>query len=106
MKAEPKTGLSREARRKWREIQQEYNIVDGQGILLLDTMFSAYDQITEAERILELEGYVVETETTGTKRAHPAAAILKEARNSYLKALAMLNLDVVETGPIGRPPGK
>jgi len=106
MKPEPAAGLSEEARQKWLEMQSEYQITDSQGILLLNLMFEAWDQIEEAKKKLTLEGLIIENESTGYKRAHPATVVLKEARQTFLKSLAMLNLDVEESGPMGRPPGR
>jgi P27 family predicted phage terminase small subunit len=105
MKVEPAAGLSKEARKKWLEMQEEYSITDGQGILLLDAMFEAWDQMADAQEKLKKEGSVTENPSTGYQRAHPAAGILKDARQAYLKALSMLNLDVEDPGPVGRPAG-
>jgi P27 family predicted phage terminase small subunit len=105
VKVEPAAGLSEEARKKWLEMQEEYSITDGQGILLLDAMFEAWDQMADAQEKLKKEGSVTENPSTGYQRAHPAAGILKDARQAYLKALSMLNLDVEDPGPVGRPAG-
>ena len=105
MKAEPAAGLSEEARQKWLEVQREYSIQDGQGILLLNIMFEAWDQMQAAQEKLKKDDFILENPSTGYKRAHPAASILKDARQTYLKALAMLNLDIEQPGPVGRPPG-
>ena len=106
MKREPPKHLSKEASDIWRSMAEEYNIEDGQGVLLLNTLCEAHDQAQAARRILALDGYVTESDTTGYRRAHPAAAILKEARTSYFKALQMLQLDVEPAGSVGRPPGR
>jgi P27 family predicted phage terminase small subunit len=105
MKPEPAAGLSKEARQQWVEMQQEYSITDGQGILLLNTLFEAWDQMQEAQKKLKKDGFILENPSTGYQRAHPAAGILKDARQAYMKALSMLNLDVEDSGPVGRPAG-
>jgi len=105
LEAKPAAHLSPKAKRLWREMQEEYQIFDAQGLLLLNTLFECWDQMAEAQKLLRAEGYVTENPTTGHRRAHPAVAVLKEARLSYLRALQALNLDVEPAGPVGRPPG-
>lgn len=90
----PPDHLSATAQKKWLALQDEYSITDGGGLFLLNLIFECWDQAAAAREILEADGYVVENDTTGTKRANPAAAILKEARQTMLKALGMLSLDV------------
>lgn len=96
MDAKPAKHLSRAAKRKWRALQAEYSIVDGGGLFLLNALMEAWDQAAVAREIMHREGLVLENPSTGHKRAHPAAAILKEARQSMFKALGMLGLDAAE----------
>ena len=79
MAIEPPKHLSRAAKRKWRKLQEEYSIVDGGGLLLLNTLMDAWDQAAAARSIMARDGFILENPSTGHKRAHPAAAILKEA---------------------------
>lgn len=96
MAIEPPKHLSRAAKRKWRKLQEEYSIVDGGGLLLLSTLMDAWDQAAAARNIMERDGFILENPSTGHKRAHPAAAILKEARQSMFKALSMLGLEAAD----------
>jgi len=106
MRPKPPASLSPAAKKRWRALQEEFDIVDAAGLQLLEVGFIAWDTMQKAQAILDEEGLVVESDTTGVKRAHPAVAVLKESRASYLKALSMLNLDIQPPGPIGRPGGK
>ncbi len=94
MAPKPPSHLSKAAKRGWRALQSEYSIDDGAGLFLLNIVMESWDQAQAAREIMVREGYVIENDSTGNKRAHPAAAVLKEARQSMLKALAMLNLDI------------
>ncbi len=90
----PPETLNEAAKKIWRELQAEYSITDGGGLLLLDTAMEAWQQGQEAQAILAKEGLTIENETTGFKRLNPAAQALKEARASFFKAISMLNLDI------------
>ena len=96
MTVKPAKHLSAAAKRKWRKLQAEYQVIDGGGIFLLNVLLESWDQAAAARKLMAEEGFVLENPSTGHKRAHPAAAILKEARQSMFKALSMLGLEAAE----------
>ena len=103
-KKQPK-GISRQAAKIWKEIQQEYQIEDSQGIELLNEYARSWDEAQDARAYISEHGAVVLNPTTGVHRANPACSVLKEATSRMLRCLQQLQLDVDPPGPIGRPPG-
>lgn len=95
--------LSAEAKRIWRNMNAEWTF-DGQALLILKVALEAYDRLQEARRILDAVGCTYTT-GTGFEREHPLVKIEKEARNGFLAAWRMLNLDIEPPGETGRPPG-
>ena len=87
-----------------RRLAKEYGISDAGGELALEELMQA--KITElaAEEILAREGFSC-TDRFGQRRAHPLAAVSRDARAQVLASLKALNLDMepLRDGP-GRPP--
>jgi len=87
-----------------RRLAKEYGISDAGGELALEELMQA--KITElaAEEILAREGFSC-TDRFGQRRAHPVAAVARDARSQVLAALKALNLDLepLRDAP-GRPP--
>jgi len=98
--------LSREAKRWWNRLQNEYLIEDEAGKLILETALLSFDRMREAQVILETEGMTI-LDRFGQKKAHPLCAVERDARSGMLQYLKALNLDVepLRDGP-GRPGGK
>ena len=96
--------LSREARGWWRRITAEFEI-DGGAALVLQTTLEAFDRSRQARAALEKDGLLIE-DRFRQKRAHPAAAIERDAFAVMLRGWRLLGLDIEPPGPIGRPPGK
>ena len=97
--------LSREAKKLWRSICEEWAI-DPHGAVILRLALEAFDRVNEARGIIEEEGLVITTVGTGAKHQHPAVQIEREARAQMLQAWRQLGLDIEPPGPIGRPPGR
>ena len=53
--------------------------------------------MNEARELLQREGMTIMNDCTGHRRAHPAAALLKEARTSFFKGISMLGLDITDS---------
>lgn len=104
MKKTPPKHLSTEARRWWRELQTAYGLVDEAGLLLLQTAMESFDLANRAAAQIEADGLIIRDRYT--TKAHPAAAILRDARAQMLQALKALNFDLepLRDSP-GRPPG-
>jgi P27 family predicted phage terminase small subunit len=101
----PPKGLSREAARRWKTLQDEYGITDAGGLSILQIHCEALMTAREAEATLEKEGAHV-TDRFGQPRMHPATTTLRDARALMLTALRQLNLDVIPKHEhAGRPAG-
>ena len=53
------SGLSAEARRWWRKLVVDYQIDDPGGLLILLTMFEAFDRMRAAQKIIADEGETI-----------------------------------------------
>ena len=104
-KPEVPRGLSKTAVRWWKRFQADYALDDAGGRLLLESALRQFDRAEEARAVIDKEGSTV-VDRFGQRRAHPAAAIERDARSGLLGALRALNLDLVplKDGP-GRPVG-
>jgi hypothetical protein len=96
--------LGAEGKHLWSSIQAEYRISDPGGLALLSTAAEAADRVASCRRLLDKDGEVLYVR--GVPRAHPAAAIERDARAALVRAIRYLNLDVepLRDKP-GRPPG-
>lgn len=104
----PKTpkGLSSEARKWWRAIQDGYGITDSAGLLLLQTAAEQFDAMRSAERLIASEGAVL-TDRFGQRKQHPATIVARDARLAMLRCLQHLNLDLEPLNDrVGRPAGR
>lgn len=102
----PPKNLSTEAKKLWKGIQDEYQITDEAGLLILRTGFEAFDRMREAQAILSKKGMTVE-DRFGQPKAHPMTTVERDSRAAMLAALKQLNLDLepLRDGP-GRPTGR
>src|SRR6056297_961656 len=98
--------LSRPAKTWFKKIQDEYEIEDKAGLLLLQTAFEAFDRMKEAQDTISNDGPVI-LDRFEQKKAHPLLSIERDSRAQMLAALKQLNLDIepLNDKP-GRPPGR
>ena len=96
--------LSPEAKRLKKKLESGFEIGDENGQLILSAAFESFDRMRDAQAILAREG-LVSQDRFGQTRAHPMLVVERDSRNSYLRALKALNLDVIPPGPVGRPAG-
>lgn len=103
--AEAPSTLSREARARWRQMRDDFGIVDSAGLLLLETAFEAFDRMRQAQKLVREQG-ATQVDAKGMLRAHPGVAMERDSRAAMLGALRALHLDwePLNEGP-GRPPG-
>jgi P27 family predicted phage terminase small subunit len=101
MKRAPKH-LSKEARKEWSRIQQEYGIEDDYGIFLLTRAMECFDKICSYEKIIEDQGATL-MNRFGEIRVHPLIASQRDMRSSMLQSLKMLCLDIEPLKKPGRP---
>jgi P27 family predicted phage terminase small subunit len=103
-KNEPPDHLSREARKLWRELAEEWGIDDRAGTAILDKIGEAYDRANGARQAIDRDGLTI-TDRFGVEKPHPLLACERDARAQFLAGLKMLNLDLEPIKGIGRPPG-
>ncbi len=53
----------------------------------------AWDRVEAARKAIAEDGLFVEGRYAGSRRAHPAAAIERDARNALIRILTTLDLD-------------
>jgi phage terminase small subunit len=75
---------------------------DFSGRILLKTACEEYDKWLKASEKVEELGPVI-VSPTGHVRRNPACNLARDARNGFLQAWRMFNLDMEIPGPIGRP---
>jgi len=97
--------LSKEGKRLWVKLLNEYDIEDEAGLLILQTAMEAGDRMREAAEIIKAEGMQV-VDRFGQKKAHPLTTVERDSRVAMLAALKALNLDLepLQERP-GRPTG-
>ena len=83
--------LSADARRWVDGILSEYDL-ESHHFKILVKAAEAHDRGEEARRILKTDG-IITTDRFGTKKAHPAVAIERDARVAFMRAVRELGLD-------------
>ena len=96
--------LSKEGKKLWAEIVGGYSDFDDYGCLILKVALEAYDRLQAARVIIDEEGETIKT-PTGYVKEHPCLRIEIAARNGFIAAIRLLNLNIEPSGEIGRPPG-
>ena len=98
--------LSVEAKKWWRKINQEYQIDDQAGLLLLQTALESFDRMRRAQEQVAERG-MVSTDRFGQLKPHPLLTTERDARSHLMTALKQLNLDVEPLRDrLGRPGAK
>ena len=105
-KIRPPRHLSKEARNWWAKLQEDFDIADTAGILILTTAAEAFDRMRQAQATIAEEGAVVRDRFDQPK-SHPATVAERDSRAAMLAALKALNLDLepLKERP-GRPAGR
>ena len=96
--------LSKEAKKLWLSIKEEYQIDDKAGLLLLTTAFEAFDRLRQCQQAIEDEGATY-LDRFNKPKINPLLSVERDARAQMLAALKALNLDIepLRDGP-GKPP--
>jgi P27 family predicted phage terminase small subunit len=87
-KSMPKDGAS-----LWARLQTHYEVQDEAGLAVLEVACRSYSTLLEAERLVKRDGLVVKGDR-GLLKAHPAAAIARDARSGMLQAFKNLGFEV------------
>jgi phage terminase small subunit len=85
----PPKGLSDESARLWRKFHQEYDLSSVPTQELLTSALRARDIAEQARATLERDGLTY-LDSSGKPKAHPAAAIGRDARAAYVSTLRVL----------------
>lgn len=104
--------LSKESKRLWRELLEEYSIQDSAGLRILRTTLEAYDRSQSCRLIIDGgngkdgEGMQI-LDRFSQSKPHPLLTVERDARAAFLAGLKALNLDLepLRDGR-GRPGGK
>jgi P27 family predicted phage terminase small subunit len=88
---DPPEHLSERSRELWRKLAPaEARSVERR--TLFQAGLEALDRADEARRIIQAEGMISKTTTTGTVHVHPAVKVEREARAQFVRIWNMLNL--------------
>lgn len=98
--------LSKEARKIFKNLVQEYGITDCAGLRILRVALEAYDRAQSARATIEKDGMTVR-DKFGQTKPHPLLPVERDSRAAFLHGLKHLNLDLepLRDRP-GRPGGK
>lgn len=99
----PPKGLSREGAKWWRRILEGWEL-DDPGLMLLENALTAFDRMREAQKLIRDEGIVTE-DRFGQAKPHPATTIERDAKQTMLRNLKAVGLDLEPLNAHGRPPG-
>lgn len=99
MNPEIPPGLSPAAEDLWRQLRNDLGICDPKALLLLNVAVESWGEMRAAREQLTAEGMVIENPSTGHRRAHPAAAILRHARQAHLRAVELLFATLGKVNP-------
>jgi P27 family predicted phage terminase small subunit len=98
--------LSKEAKRFWKELRDEYGIDDVAGLNMLRVALEAFDRAQATRKAIDREGMTLK-DKFGQTKPHPLLPIERDSRAAFLAGLKALNLDLepLRDRP-GRPGGR
>jgi len=85
----PPTGLTAASRRVWLRLCEEYLLTSAPQLELLESALRSRDVAERAREALERDGLTF-TDKHGQPRAHPAAAIHRDARAAFVTTMRVL----------------
>ena len=86
--------LTAEGKRLWRDTLSRFEITDTHDLELLGIMCRSLARQREAEDLLTRVGLVC-TDRFNQKKPHPAAAIVRDCAQTYMKALVAIGLNLI-----------
>ena len=93
--------LSKEAKKIWKGIISEYEMVDVAGLKILRVALEAFDRAQGAREKIDLDGMTVE-DKWGQIKPHPLLSCERDSRAAFLSGLKALNLDLEPLKNLGR----
>lgn len=88
----PPKHLSREAKRWWKKINESWQLDDA-ALLILTSGLEAFDRMKQAQGLIQETGLIVKDKFNQHKE-NPAIAIERKSRDSMVRCLKTLNLDI------------
>lgn len=99
------SNLSKQAKKLFLEILDEFSIDDPAGLAILKAACEAWDRAREARETITKDGPVY-IDRFGCPKGHPLLTVERDSRSQFLQALKALNLDIEPLrDAAGRPPG-
>jgi P27 family predicted phage terminase small subunit len=98
--------LSRDAKRLWQSLRDEYGIRDTAGLTLLTDACRFFQRREDARELILKDGQTTKNRF-GEIVAHPSVRIERDSAAAMVRSLKALNLDIepLRDKP-GRPPGR
>ena len=103
----PPKGLSKEATALWRLVSRTCKMRPDE-VVLLKIACQSFGEMEKARKLLHEHGFVIKDPKTGI-RVNPAAQILKDSRQAFLRSWKALNFkseDDLHKKKPGRPPAR
>lgn len=99
----PPEGLSARSQELWREVVPKRAISAGR-LAMIEEALRARDRADQAAAVVDAEGLLKKTETTGATHLNPAAKAERENRQLFTRLWSGMHLDwsVREDGQLGR----
>jgi len=91
-KTEIPNHLSKQAKKLFQSIIDEYGIDDSGGLAILTTACEAWDRAKQAREAIEADGLILE-DRFKQKKLHPAATVERDSRSQWLQAIKTLGLE-------------
>jgi len=98
----PPTHLSKASKAWWKAITEDFRLESWQ-LRTLTAAAEAWDRCTQARELVAAEGITVE-DRFGVAKVHPAVAIERDSRLSFLRCVRELALEVDDEPAEVRPP--
>jgi phage terminase small subunit len=99
--SKPPTGYTPEARRFWRQVLAGWDL-DPPSLVILDSACRALVRVRQAQELIVKEG-LISKDRFGQAKAHPAVQIERDSKQTLLRNLRALSLDLE---PLHDRPGR
>lgn len=93
--------LSPEAMERWRLIAGEWEL-DAASLMILESALEAFMLMREAQKIIKVDGILINDRYRKYVK-NPAIDVERDAKNTFLRHLKSLNLDIE---PLNKTPGR
>ena len=87
-------GLSAAARRWWKSLHSEYELVTPDQLLVLESGLQSYDRWQQARALVDENGTTL-MDRFGQRKLNPDVLVERDSRLSMLRSFKALGLDIV-----------